>query len=158
MVLGRVALAVGFLAVVALVVLLARRSRAQADRYEPPRARLPEELVPAEARGGLAVLGFRSRFCIACRRTPDVVAEALEASDAEAVFVHADVADHPDLVEALALRETPTVVVVDAEGRIRYAREGNPEPGELAAYLDEAEASPGGAPGLLSVVEDAVRG
>lgn len=158
MVLGRLALAAGFLAIVALVVWLARLSRGEADRYEPPRARLHQDLLPADARGVLAVLGFRSRFCIACRRTPEVVAEALEASGAEAVFVHADVADHPDLVEALGLRETPTVVVVDAEGRIRYAREGNPEPGELAAYLDEAEASPGGAPGLLSAVEDAVRG
>lgn len=158
MALGRLALAGGFLALVVAVVVLARRTRGDTDRYEPPVARLAGDLIPDAARGELAVLGFRSRFCIACRRTPAVVGEALEASSADAVFVHADVADHPDLVEALALRETPTVLVVDAEGRIRYAREGNPQPGELAAYLDEAEASPGGDPGLLSAVEDAVRG
>lgn len=155
---GRLAVAAGVLVLVGVLVILARRSRGSRDRYEPPLARLPPEVVPEAARGELAVLGFRSRFCIACRRTPDVVAEAREASSAEAVFVHVDVADHPGLVEALALRETPTVLVVDAEGRIRYAREGNPDPGELAAYLDEAAASPGGEPGLLAAVEEAVRG
>lgn len=153
----RAALAALLLGLVGAAVWAARRG-GDGDPYSPPVDRVDGELLPEAARGRLAVLGFKSRFCLACRRTPDVVADALEASEAEAVFVHLDVADHPALVDALGLRETPTVLLVDAEGRLRYAREGNPQTGELAAYLDEAEASPGGAPGLLSAVEDAVRG
>lgn len=153
----RAAVAAALLALVALGVWASRRG-SDGDPYRPPVSRIPEELVPEAARGELAVLGFRSRFCLACRRTPDVVGEALALAEADAVFVHVDVADHPRLVDELALRETPTVLLVDAEGRLRYAREGNPSPGELAAYLEEAQASPGGDPGLLSAVEDAVRG
>lgn len=152
----RLAVAAGLLAALALVVLAARRRGADGDPYRPPVDRVDPELLPAAARGELAVLGFSSRFCIACRRTPDVVGEAREVAGAEAVFVEVDVADRPGLVDELGVRETPTVVVVDAEGRIRYASEGNPDPGELGAYLAEAEASPEGAPGLLSAVDDAV--
>jgi thiol-disulfide isomerase/thioredoxin len=153
----RLAVVGGLLALVGIGVLWSRPGD-EAEAYRPPVSRLHEDLLPETARGRLAVLAFRSRFCLACRRTPDVVAEALEASDADAAFVHVDVADHPALVDELDLGATPTVLLVDAEGRLRYASQGNPSPGELAAYLGEAAASPGGAPGLLSAVEDAVRG
>lgn len=148
----------GLVAAVAAAVAVASRRRAGDEAYAPPLDRVPRDLLPAEARGSLAVLGFASRFCVACRRTPGVVDEAREAAGVDAAFLHLDVADHPDLVEALALRQTPTVVVVDAEGRVRFAGEGNPDAGELAAYLAEAEASPGGAPDLIAAVEDAVDG
>lgn len=142
MTLGRVAVAAGLLLAVAVVVVWARR-RSDGEAYEPPVARIPVEDLPPEAQGGLAVLGFRSRFCVACRRTPDVVAEALGLAQTEAAFVHVDVADRLDLAQRLGLRQTPTVVLVDGQGRIRYAEEGNPDPGELAAYLREAAASTG---------------
>lgn len=137
---SRLVLAGALLAAVGLAGLLVRRRR-EADPYEPPLDRVPDDLLPPEARGRLAVLGFTSRFCVACRRTPAVAREAMDEGGTDAAFVSVDVADRPDLVEALGLRQTPTVLLVDAEGRVRYAGEGNPDPGVLAAYLQEAEAS-----------------
>lgn len=135
--------------ILAVLGLLAWRfRRRQAGGYAPPVSVLDPEELPGEARGRLAVLGFRSRFCAACRETPDIVARALAPMEGEDVaFVPVDVADHPDLVHHLDVPSTPTVVLVDARGRVRFAHEGNPDPEVLRVFLEEARLSLQGSAG-----------
>ncbi len=133
------ALLAGALGAAALV----RRSRAHRTAYRPPVDRLPAHALPEEARNRLVVLGLCSRFCVPCRRTPGVAEEALEGFD-DVGFVAVDVGKRPELASLLEVRETPTVLLVDAKGRIRFSHEGNPDPGDLRFFIEEARASGNG--------------
>lgn len=115
-------------------VILARRRRREAP-FEPALPRLPDDAFPAHApRAPLTAFYFTSRLCGACRDTPRIVREAAPEVPVVPLSVH----DRPDLVRALGVFETPTLLLVDEEGRIRYARVGNPEPEELWTYAREA--------------------
>lgn len=113
----------------ALAVALARRRRA----YDPPTARMPESAFPQGDRAPLTAFYFTSRLCAACQETPEVVRRAGDVPLVP-LWVH----ERPDLVRALGVYETPTLILADDAGRIRYARVGNPEPAELALYIEEA--------------------
>ena len=124
----RAAIALGVVALVAAVaVARARRT------YEPPTARMPESAFPPGERAPLTAFYFTSRLCAECKLTPDVVRQAGDVP-VVALWVH----ERPDLVRALGVFETPTLLLADEVGRIRYARVGNPQPRELALYIDEA--------------------
>lgn len=105
--------------------------------------RVDGSLLPQRARERWAVLGFTSPLCTACQRTPHVVAEALattpqalaESPVDEVAFLSVDVREHGPLVDALDVRATPTVVVLDPVGRVRFFEQGNPAPGALARAL-----------------------
>lgn len=114
-----------------------RRSVAETSlegRRLPPGADVPE---------GPAVLVFTSSMCTACRRTPELVAEALDVDEAElrggeapARLAERDVREHADLATELDVTRTPTLVGVDADGDLAFAHEGNPEAARLAEDLD----------------------
>lgn len=131
MLLARAALVLALLALVALAWALRRRRAAQA--FEPRLARLPLEVVGAPA-APLAIYYFTSRFCIDCKDTPRVARDAAP----ELPAIPLPVEERGALARALGVPETPTLFLVDAEGRIRYARVGNPEPAELWTYVREA--------------------
>lgn len=125
----RGAVAAGVLALVAALA-LARARRV----YEPPVPRLPDDAFPpARERAPLTAFYFTSRLCAECQETPRVVREAGDVPVVP-LWVH----ERPDLVRALGVYETPTLLLADAEGRIRYARVGNPDPAELSFYIAEA--------------------
>lgn len=86
------------------------------------------------------VLAFTSPLCGACEQTPGVVAEALgvpedELGEGSVGFRRVDVTERGDLARALDVQTTPTVVVVDRHGEVRFARQGNPDPDQLANAL-----------------------
>jgi hypothetical protein len=122
-------LLVGTVITLALARALALRRR-RAERFTPRVAR-----VPLMGQGApLTAYYFTSRLCAECKETPRVVQEAAPEVPAIALSVH----ERRDLVDLVGVRETPTLLLVDEEGRIRYAREGNPTPEELWTYVREA--------------------
>lgn len=140
----RLAIVAGILvAVVALAALRARRRAA----YEPREPIIPADVFPRGVRAPLTAFYFTSRLCAACAETPGVVREA----DPNVPVVPLAVHDRPDLARAFGIFETPTLLLADAQGRIRYARVGNPDPAELRMYvieaLDSSERVPGPGPG-----------
>lgn len=89
------------------------------------------------------VVAFSSPMCRACKQTPSIVADALEIDEAQlgngaspVGFQQIDVREREDLVEALDVTRTPTVALVDRNGAVRFAREGNPSADELATVLE----------------------
>jgi hypothetical protein len=128
----RAAVAAALLAGVALLVLL--RARRRAAPFRPRLLRLPDDAFPAGPRAPLTAFHVTSRLCAACRETPGIVREAAP----ELALVELPVHERPDLARALGVSETPTLLLVDAEGRIRHARVGNPAPEELRARVREA--------------------
>lgn len=127
--LARVSLALAVVLLAAGAWALRRRRRPFAPRL----GRLPPDAL-REPRAPLAVYYFTSRFCLDCKDTPRVVREAAP----EVPAIPLPVEQRADLARALGVPETPTLLLVDAEGRIRYARVGNPEPEELWTYVREA--------------------
>lgn len=126
-------------ALVALVLLLVAAARTARDRrrarpFAP--TRVPADAFPRGERAPLSALYFTSRLCAACRETPGLV----RAVDPALPLVAIAVEDRPDVVRALDVRETPTLLLVDREGRVRYARVGNPEPDELRRALSDERA------------------
>ena len=128
-------LVVAALVVAALAALAAWRRRRRERDFAPRVPRLPESAFPRGGRRApLTAFYFTSRLCGACQETPGIVRDAAPEVPVVALSVH----DRADLVKALGVFETPTLLLVDEEGRIRYARVGNPEPAELWTYVREA--------------------
>lgn len=128
----RLGIAAALLALVAALALVRATRRARA--YEPSVGRVPETAFPSGPRAPLTAFYFTSRLCGACQETPGIV----RAAAPEVPVVELSVHERGDLVKALGVFETPTLLLVDEAGRIRYARVGNPEPAELWAYVREA--------------------
>lgn len=105
---------------------LARHRR---SAFEPRVARFPlRGLAP------LTVFYFTSRRCSECRETPRVVRDAAPEVPSVAVRGH----ERGDLAALVGVRVTPTLLLVDDHGRIRFAREGNSTSAELWTYVREA--------------------
>ncbi|WP_460838664.1 TlpA family protein disulfide reductase [Nocardioides marmoraquaticus] len=62
------------------------------------------------------LLQFSSAFCAPCRATRRVLGEVVEVVPG-VVHVEVDAEQHLDLVRRLAVRRTPTTLVLDATGR-----------------------------------------
>ncbi|WP_156442025.1 TlpA family protein disulfide reductase, partial [Cellulomonas iranensis] len=87
------------------------------------------------------LLQVSTAFCAPCRATRRVLAR-VAGSVPGVRHVEVDVADAPGLAAALRVVSTPTVVVLDADGRVVTRAEGVPTPaqvlGALAAALPPA--------------------
>jgi hypothetical protein len=129
--LARLAVAAGVAALVGVLAWARARRRAG---FRPRLARVPEDALPAGPRAPLTALYFTSRLCSECAETPLIVRDAAPEVPAVPLSVH----DRPGLARALGVTETPTLLLVDASGRIRYAQAGNPTPADLWTYVREA--------------------
>ncbi len=110
-----------------------RASRKVRGDFLPRLARIPAAaLTPSGA--PLTAYYFTSRLCGACKDTAGIVRDAAP----EVPAIAWPVEQHAALARALGIAETPTLFLVDEEGRIRYARAGNPDPTELWTYVREA--------------------
>jgi thiol-disulfide isomerase/thioredoxin len=93
------------------------------------------ERIPGIAPGDTATLvQFSSMVCAPCvttRRLLSVVAE-----DHGIEHVDLDVEEHMDLVHRFGVSRTPTVLVLDGDGRVRHRISGVPRRAELEAALD----------------------
>ena len=83
---------------------------------------------------GATVVQFSSTFCQPCRMTRIVVERAVATAD-DVAYVDLDVADHLALGERLAIDVTPTVLVLDASGTVRYRASGVPSLAQVRAAL-----------------------
>ena len=84
---------------------------------------------------------FSSAFCAPCRATRRVLAEVAGMVPG-VTHVEIDAEDHLDLVRELGILKTPTVLVLDTEGRIVRRATGQPRKADVIAALGEAVATP----------------
>jgi thiol-disulfide isomerase/thioredoxin len=80
---------------------------------------------------------FSSAFCAPCRATRRVLGE-VAAMVPGVAHVEIDAEDHLDLVRELAVLKTPTVLVLDADGRVVRRAVGQPRKVDVIAALGEA--------------------
>ncbi|WP_344446562.1 thioredoxin family protein [Kitasatospora nipponensis] len=118
--------------------------RARRDgRLRAPGARGRDEavLLSAAELGEGAVLGeratllqFSSAFCQPCRATRRVLAE-VSAMVQGVAHLEIDAEQHLDLVRRLEVLRTPTVLVLDARGRVVRRAVGQPRRADVIAAL-----------------------
>ena len=80
---------------------------------------------------------FTSAFCAPCRATRRVLGE-VAAMVPGVAHVDIDAEAHLDLVRRLRVLRTPTVLVLDADGRVVRRAAGRPRKADVIAALGEA--------------------
>ncbi|MEN8654118.1 thioredoxin family protein [Streptomyces sp. 21So2-11] len=80
---------------------------------------------------------FSSAFCQPCRATRRTLLEVADMVDGVA-HVEIDAEERLDLVRELGILTTPTVLVLDAEGRIVRRAAGQPRRADVIAALGDA--------------------
>jgi thiol-disulfide isomerase/thioredoxin len=80
---------------------------------------------------------FSSAFCAPCRATRRVLGEVAGLVPG-VTHVEIDAEDHLDLVRRLDILKTPTVLVLDADGRVVRRATGQPRKADVIAALGEA--------------------
>ncbi|MFE6281269.1 TlpA family protein disulfide reductase [Streptomyces sp. NPDC057877] len=80
---------------------------------------------------------FSSAFCAPCRATRRILGEVAELVPGVA-HVEIDAEARLELVRALGVRKTPTVLVLDPEGRIVRRAAGQPRKADVIAALGAA--------------------
>ncbi|SDZ06301.1 Thiol-disulfide isomerase or thioredoxin [Micromonospora pattaloongensis] len=113
-----------------------------ADAHGRTPGRAATDTVPPELLAGLGVeagvpvtlLQFSSAFCAPCRATRRVLTEVTGVLDGVR-HVEVDAESHLDAVRALKVWRTPTVLVVDGEGRIVQRASGVPAKAQVIAAL-----------------------
>ena len=132
----------GVLVVASGLGLLLRRSgrRLASTGAAPPDHRL-EVLDAADLGAPLGaratLVQFSSAFCAPCRATRRVLDQV--SSQVEGVaHLEIDAESHLDLVRRLDVRRTPTVLVLDATGRVVRRASGQPRPADVIAALGAA--------------------
>ncbi|MFJ3442411.1 TlpA family protein disulfide reductase [Streptomyces sp. NPDC086081] len=80
---------------------------------------------------------FSSAFCAPCRATRRVLGEVVGLVPGVAQ-VEIDAEAHLDLVRRLDILKTPTVLVLDADGRVVRRAVGQPRKADVIAALGEA--------------------
>jgi thiol-disulfide isomerase/thioredoxin len=80
---------------------------------------------------------FSSAFCAPCRATRRVLGEVAGLVPG-VTHIEIDAEAHLDLVRRLDILKTPTVLVLDADGRIVRRATGQPRKEEVIAALGEA--------------------
>lgn len=83
---------------------------------------------------------FSSAFCAPCRATRRVLAEVAGMVPG-VTHVEIDAEDHLELVRELGILKTPTVLVLDMEGRVVRRATGQPRKADVIAALGEAVAT-----------------
>ncbi|MBV2352863.1 thioredoxin family protein [Streptomyces sp. J2-1] len=80
---------------------------------------------------------FSTAFCAPCRATRRVLADVAALVPGVA-HVEIDAEAHLDLVRRTEVARTPTVLVLDAEGRVVRRAAGQPRRADVIAALGEA--------------------
>ncbi len=82
------------------------------------------------------LLQFSSAFCAPCRATRRVLTEVTGMVPG-VVHVELDAEAHLDLVRRLDILRTPTVLVLDADGRVVRRATGQPRKADVIAVLGD---------------------
>ncbi|MFE4969744.1 TlpA family protein disulfide reductase [Streptomyces sp. NPDC056660] len=91
----------------------------------------------AELGGRATLVQFSSAFCAPCRATRRVLGEVAEMVPG-VTHVEIDAEARLDLVRELEILKTPTVLVLDAAGRVVRRATGQPRKADVIAALGEA--------------------
>ncbi|MCW2745270.1 MAG: putative thioredoxin [Mycobacterium sp.] len=83
----------------------------------------------------VTLVQFSSAFCAPCRSTR-VLLRDIAAGRPDVAHVEVDAESHLDEVRALDVRRTPTVLVVDAAGRVVGRASGLPRRAQVLAAVD----------------------
>ncbi|CAL9367748.1 TlpA family protein disulfide reductase [Streptomyces sp. enrichment culture] len=118
-------------------VLHKRRSGRVRVRGRDDGIRLGTAELGAELGGRATLVQFSSAFCAPCRATRRVLGEVAGLVPGVA-HVEIDAEAHLDLVRRLDILKTPTVLVLDAEGRVVRRAVGQPRKADVIAALGEA--------------------
>ncbi|MFD4375977.1 TlpA family protein disulfide reductase [Streptomyces sp. NPDC058486] len=97
----------------------------------------PEELGGAEPGERATLVQFSSAFCQPCRATRRTLA-GVAAMVPGVAHVEIDAEEHLGLVRALGITRTPTVLVLDAGGRVVRRAAGQPRTADVIAALGHA--------------------
>ncbi|MFJ5266113.1 thioredoxin family protein [Streptomyces sp. NPDC088387] len=118
-------------------VLHKRRSGRVRVRGRDDDKRLGADRLGAELGERATLVQFSSAFCAPCRATRRVLGEVAELVPGVA-HVEIDAEAHLDLVRELEILKTPTVLVLDADGRVVRRATGQPRKADVIAALGEA--------------------
>jgi thiol-disulfide isomerase/thioredoxin len=106
-----------------------------------PRAGRGTRITPAQLGQPLGeratLVQFSSAFCAPCRATRRILAETAGMTEGVA-HVEIDAESRLDLVRALGVLRTPTVLVLAADGRIAARASGQPRKADVIGALGEA--------------------
>ena len=92
--------------------------------------------IGAELGQRATLVQFSSAFCQPCRATRRTLAEVARMVDGVA-HVEIDAEAHLTLVRELGISRTPTVLVLDADGRIVRRAAGQPRTVDVVAALGQ---------------------
>ncbi|MCX4759853.1 thioredoxin family protein [Streptomyces sp. NBC_01275] len=99
--------------------------------------RLGADRLGGELGERATLVQFSSAFCAPCRATRRVLGEVADVVPGVA-HIEIDAEAHLDLVRELDILKTPTVLVLDADGRIVRRATGQPRKADVIAALGEA--------------------
>ncbi|WP_406729903.1 thioredoxin family protein [Streptomyces sp. GD-15H] len=116
---------------------LRRRSGRVRVRGRDDGKRLQAPELGAELGERATLVQFSSAFCAPCRATRRVLGEVAGLVPGVA-HVEIDAEAHLDLVRRLEILKTPTVLVLDADGRVVRRATGQPRKADVIAALGEA--------------------
>jgi thiol-disulfide isomerase/thioredoxin len=111
------------------------------DRDTPAAAPLTAAVLGAPLGARATLVHFSSAFCLPCRATRRVLAEVAELVPGVA-HIEVDAESRLGLVRDLAVLSTPTVLVLDADGREVRRAQGRPGKAAVIAALGKAVAGP----------------
>ncbi|MER7934685.1 thioredoxin family protein [Streptomyces sp. NPDC048409] len=118
-------------------VLHKRRSGRVRVRGRDEGKRIGAAELGGELGGRATLVQFSSAFCAPCRATRRVLGEVAGMVPGVA-HVEIDAEDRLDLVRELEILKTPTVLVLDADGRVVRRATGQPRKADVIAALGEA--------------------
>ncbi|MFI6206176.1 thioredoxin family protein [Streptomyces sp. NPDC051041] len=114
-----------------------RRNGRTRVRGQDDGKRLGAAELGAELGERATLVQFSSAFCAPCRATRRVLGEVAGMVPG-VTHVEIDAEAHLDLVRRLDILRTPTVLVLDADGRIVRRAAGRPRRADVIAALGEA--------------------
>ncbi|MEU0583013.1 thioredoxin family protein [Streptomyces sp. NPDC006132] len=118
-------------------VLQRRRSGRVRVRGRDDGKRLDAAELGTELGERATLVQFSSAFCAPCRATRRVLGEVAGLVPG-VTHVEIDAEAHLDLVRRLDILKTPTVLVLDADGRVVRRATGQPRKADVIAALGEA--------------------
>ncbi|MEU8574553.1 TlpA family protein disulfide reductase [Streptomyces asoensis] len=118
-------------------VLQRRRSGRVRVRGRDDGKRLGADRLGGELGARATLVQFSSAFCAPCRATRRILGEVAGVVPGVA-HIEIDAEAHLDLVRDLGILKTPTVLVLDAEGRVVRRATGQPRKADVIAALGEA--------------------
>ncbi|BDE37829.1 TlpA family protein disulfide reductase [Streptomyces violaceoruber] len=113
------------------------RGQDDGKRSEGTAVRVDAADLGAELGPRATLVQFSSAFCAPCRATRRVLGEVAGLVPGVA-HVEIDAEGHLELVRALDVLKTPTVLVLDADGRVVRRATGQPRRADVIAALGEA--------------------